>query len=116
MPNPVVHFEIGCRDKAKAAEFYRALFGWPIAEGGNPHALDIAPAAGGISGHLTALGHEPHHYLTVYVEVADVAGTLAKARELGGAPVVGPIQLPDGRAFAWFKDPDGTMLALISPR
>lgn len=28
MGKPVVHFEIGCRDKAKTAEFYGALFDW----------------------------------------------------------------------------------------
>jgi hypothetical protein len=37
-----------------------------------------------------------------------------RLRALGGAPVVGPVPLPDGRAFAWFKDPDGTVLGLIS--
>ena len=28
MANPVVHFEIGCRDTGKAAGFYASLFGW----------------------------------------------------------------------------------------
>lgn len=116
MPNPVVHFEIGCRDKAQTAEFYRALFDWPVAPGANPMALDIPAAPGGITGHITSLGHEPHNYLTVYVEVADVAATLAKAKELGGQSLVGPIPLPDGRSFAWFKDPEGTVLALLSPK
>jgi len=116
MPNPVIHFEIGCRDKATTATFYRSLFDWPIAEGENPHALDIPAAPGGIAGHITALGHEPHHYLLVYIEVVDVAATLAKATSLGGQPLVGPVKLPDGRAFAWFKDPDGTTLGLISPK
>jgi predicted enzyme related to lactoylglutathione lyase len=116
MSNPVVHVELGCRDKTKAAAFYRELFDWSITEAASPLSSDIAPVAGGISGHLTALGHEPHNYVTVYVEVADVAATLAKAATLGGATIVGPIPLPDGRLFAWFKDPDGNALALISPR
>ena len=30
MPNPVVHFEIGCRDRAKTAQFFTQLFGWQI--------------------------------------------------------------------------------------
>ena len=28
MGRPVVHFEIGCRDSAKTADFYNRLFGW----------------------------------------------------------------------------------------
>ena len=33
MPNPVVHFEIGCRDRAKTAQFFTQLFGWQIQDG-----------------------------------------------------------------------------------
>ena len=28
MPNPVVHFEIGCRDRARTADFFSKLFDW----------------------------------------------------------------------------------------
>jgi integrase len=30
MPHPVVHFEIGCKDKEKTSAFYRQVFGWAI--------------------------------------------------------------------------------------
>lgn len=30
MSHPIVHFEIGCRDKAKTAEFCSRLFDWKI--------------------------------------------------------------------------------------
>jgi predicted enzyme related to lactoylglutathione lyase len=30
MAHPVVHFEIGCKDKEKTSEFYRRVFGWAI--------------------------------------------------------------------------------------
>lgn len=117
MPNPVVHFEIGCRDKARTAAFYRSLFDWPIGDdAAAAPVIDIPAAPGGIAGHISSLGHEPFHYLLVYVEVVDVAATLARAGSLGGAAIVGPVPLPDGRRFAWFKDPDGTPIGLISPR
>ncbi len=115
MPAPVVHFEIGCRDQAKAAAFYRSVFDWQIGPGANAAALDIAPAGEGIGGHFTSLGHEPHHYVTVYIQVADIAATLEAIVAQGGEKVVGPIPLPGGGAFAWFRDPDGTTLGLSTP-
>jgi uncharacterized protein len=112
MPNPVVHFEIGGRDTARAAAFFEAAFGW----GSTPSSpynrtLEIG---GGFSGHLTALGHEPHSYVTVYIEVDDVAAHLVRIEAAGGQKVIGPLPLPDGRKFAWFKDVDGNMLGLFS--
>jgi predicted enzyme related to lactoylglutathione lyase len=115
MASPVLHFEIGCRDQTKAAAFYRAVFDWEIGPGANPAALDIAPQAGGIGGHFTSLGHEPEHYVTIYIQVTDIAATLDAIVAQGGEKVVGPIALPGGGAFAWFKDPDGTTFGLSSP-
>jgi predicted enzyme related to lactoylglutathione lyase len=65
----------------------------------------------GINGHFTALGQEPHHYVTVYVGVDDVAAHLAKAEALGGKTLVPPVELPHG-TFAWFTDPDGNTIGL----
>ena len=58
MSKPVVHFEIGCADTAKAAEFYGPLFGWATAQMG-PALMIQTGAKEGIQGHFTALGHEP---------------------------------------------------------
>lgn len=109
MPQPVVHFEIGCRDSARSQSFYASLFDWQIQAAG-PAAM-IAAGPGGIPGHFTALGHEPFHYVTVYVDVPDVAAYLAKATALGGKVVVPPVTIPTG-TFAWFADPDGNTIGL----
>jgi uncharacterized protein len=60
MGRPVVHFEIGCRDKARTAEFFTKLFDWSTQESGPATMIDTA-AGTGINGHLTSLGHEPHN-------------------------------------------------------
>ena len=44
----------------------------------------IAPEPGGIAGHITSLGHEPHHYSIFYVDVDDVASYLHKGQRAGG--------------------------------
>lgn len=109
MGRPVVHFEIGCRDLQKTQEFYSQMFGWKI-EAMGPAAM-ITPESPGIGGHITALGHEPHHYTVFYVDVEDVAAYLKKAESLGGKTLVPPINIPTG-TFAWMQDPEGNTVGL----
>jgi uncharacterized protein len=108
MGNPVGHFEIGCRDSKKTQEFYSKLFDWKITEAG-PAAM--ISTGSGIGGHITALGHEPHHYTIFYVEVDDVQAYLNKAKELGGKILVPPVDIPTG-TFAWMSDPEGNTVGL----
>jgi uncharacterized protein len=109
MGRPVVHFEIGCKDKTKTVEFYAQLFDWKISEQG-PAAM-IAAEPGGITGHIVALGHEPQHFTTFYVDVEDVAAYLEKANALGGKTLVPPLDIPTG-TFAWIEDPEGNLVGL----
>ena len=109
MGRPVVHFEIGCRDLEKTQAFYSALFDWKIAPMG-PASM-IAPETPGIGGHISALGHEPHHYTIFYVDVEDVAAALKKAESLGGKTLVPPVDIPAG-TFAWMQDPEGNTVGL----
>jgi len=111
MGRPVVHFEIGCRDRAKTAQFFSNLFGWQMQPSGPATNIDTA-STNGIAGHLTSLGHEPEHYTIFYVDVDDVQAYLDKAKELGGKALVGPITIPAG-TFAWFSDIDGNTIGLL---
>src|SRR5262247_1141812 len=113
MGKPVVHFEIGCRDTAKTQAFYSQLFDWDITQAGP--AANINTGAEGINGHITALGHEPHNYVTVYVQVDDLQAYLDKATALGGKTLVKPVPIPTGK-FAWLADPDGNIIGLLQPK
>jgi uncharacterized protein len=115
MSNPVVHFEIGCKDLAATTAFYTKLFGWtptttpPVASFLNTNSTE------GIQGHITALGHEPQQYITFYIRVENIVDSLAKIEEAGGKKVLGPFPLPDKQQFAWFRDPEGNMVGLLQP-
>jgi hypothetical protein len=109
MGRPVVHFEIGCRNLQKTQEFYSQLFDWKPQPMGP--AVMIAAETGGIGGHMSSLGHEPHHYTIFYVEVDDVAAYLKKAEGLGGKTLVPPVKIPTG-TFAWMQDPEGNTVGL----
>lgn len=114
MGSPVVHFEIGCKDSDKARDFYTGLFGWATEKMG-PAEMISTGSETGIQGHITALGHEPHNYVTVYAQVDDLAATLEKAESLGGKTVVPPTEVPDSGHFAWLSDPEGTIIGLWKP-
>ena len=111
MGRPVVHFEIGCKDKAATAKFYSELFDWSTHDMG-PAAMISTGSEKGIPGHITSLGHEPHNYTIFYVDVEDVAAATKKAESLGGKMLVPPVPIPTGK-FAWIADPEGNMVGLF---
>jgi predicted enzyme related to lactoylglutathione lyase len=117
VPAPVIHFEIGVRDTEKARKFYGPLFGWEFrAHGSAAMVGNLGPMAStptpGIGGHLMALGHEPHTYCVVYVQVEDLEATLKKAESLGGSRIIPPTEVPGMGHFAWLKDPEGNCVGL----
>jgi hypothetical protein len=114
MGQPVVHFEIGCRDIAKTTDFYSQLFGWE-AQAMGPAAMINTGTASGIQGHISSLGHEPHNYTTIYVQVDNVQAYLDKAGTLGGKTLVPPVEIPTG-TFAWFSDSEGNIIGLWKPK
>jgi predicted enzyme related to lactoylglutathione lyase len=111
MTNPVVHFEIGCKDSKTTQSFYTKLFDWKIAEAGPAAMID---AGKGPTGHITALGHEPHHFTIFYVEVDELQAYIDKAVKLGGKMLVPPVPIPSG-TFAWIQDPAGNTVGLWKP-
>lgn len=115
MGNPVVRFDIGCRDRQATSQFYQDVFGWSATEVGLSNEMDTG-AGKGIDGAITALGHEPHNYVMVYMEVDDADAHCAKIKAAGGEVEIGPIDIPGDRGrFAWFKDPEGNRLAIWQP-
>jgi uncharacterized protein len=114
MGQPVVRFEIGCRDNGKISAFFSSMFGRNMQPAG-PATMIQTGAESGIQGHISALGHEPHHYTIFYVQVDDVPAYLEKAASLGGKTIVPPVEIPTG-TFAWFADPDGNTIGLWKPK
>jgi predicted enzyme related to lactoylglutathione lyase len=114
MGQPVVHFEIGCKDKAKTQDFYAELFDWKMEPYG-PAAMISTGQTAGIQGHINSLGHEPHNYVLVYVQVDDLQAYLDRAGKLGGKTLITPTEVPGMGNFAWLTDPEGTIVGLWKP-
>lgn len=111
MSSPVAWFEITGSDGARLREYYGSLFGWSY------EVLDnygvVAPAEQGIGGGIGQSQDGGNGTLTFYVEVDDVALSLARAEELGGRVVSPPMAVPgQDLTIAFFADPDGHMVGL----
>lgn len=114
MGAPVVHFEIGCRDKEKTQAFFTELFGWEMQEFG-PATMINTGAESGIHGHLSMLGHEPHQYTIFYIQVDDIDATLKRIESNGGRMLIPSTEVPGAGHFAWFSDPGGNTVGLWKP-
>lgn len=114
MSKPVIHFEIGCDNLSETVEFYKEVFNWAIIPKGNSALIDTNKESG-IPGHITELGHDPRKYIIFYIETEDIAHDLKVIESKGGKRLVSPVDLPDGRTFAWFQDIAGNTVGLITP-
>jgi predicted enzyme related to lactoylglutathione lyase len=114
MGQPVVHFEIGCRDNPKAADFFTRLFGWQTQAIGPATTINTG-TDGGIQGHISSSRPRTVPLHAFYVRVGDVQSYLEKAAALGGKTLVPAVEIPTG-TFAWFADLDGNTIGLWKPK
>jgi predicted enzyme related to lactoylglutathione lyase len=121
MGQPVVHFEVIGKDGPKLREYYSELFGWQFGEplGPTNYAVtmrddNVNEQGAGIGG---GIGTAPEGYdghVTFYVEVPDVDAALAKAEQLGGSGMMGPVDMQEvGIRIALFSDVEGRVVGLV---
>jgi hypothetical protein len=105
--------ELNTRDLGKAKAFYGDVFGW---EANDSEAYTEWQLGGRVIGGAMAMGENfppevPPNWL-VYFAVDDVDATAAKAAELGGTVIAGPITVDVG-TFVVLADPQGAVSAVI---
>ncbi len=110
--------ELATNDTSAALAFYERLFGWSseaMDTGGGPPYVVIRVSQrsnGGVrplSPDEEQAGIPP--YWVPYFAVESLDATFERCGELGGAKVLGPIEMPAGRIGA-LRDPQGATLAL----
>jgi predicted enzyme related to lactoylglutathione lyase len=108
---PVVHWEIEARDPDAQRAFYGELFGWSISDG---PIMTIAPGLGGPEpgpgGHIRL---SERSAVTLYVQVRQLAESLERVVDLGGAVRAQPFDVPNGPTLAVVEDPEGNPLVLV---
>jgi len=108
---PVVHWEIEALDPERQRAFYGGLFGWAVGDG---PIMQIPAGVGGPepgpAGHIRQGGRSG---VTLYIQVRDIAQTLARAAGLGATVVAEPFDIPDGPTLAAITDPEGNPVMLV---
>jgi predicted enzyme related to lactoylglutathione lyase len=116
MGRSVVHFEVASPNLERASDFYRELFDWQVGKEEIDGYRLVRTAEGSIGGGLLRAPEGVFPYVTIYVAVDDLRGTLHRAEELGGKMVVEPMPIPGIGSFAMLQDPDGVMIGIVEER
>jgi predicted enzyme related to lactoylglutathione lyase len=102
-------------DVEASAEFYAALFGWGIAEieGADGQYWSITNNDR-INGGIMPAREGGHPMWNLYFAVEDADAAVAKAGELGGSTIAGPMDVPNGTRFAVLGDPSGAVFSVAA--
>jgi predicted enzyme related to lactoylglutathione lyase len=118
MGNPFVHIELNTDDLKAMKKFYRGLFDWKLEDQKMaPGSVYTMISVGkGVAGGMQKkpMPDAPTQWLP-YVEVADLAKTIAKAKKLGAAVILENQEVMGMGTMGIFIDPRGAMLGLWQP-
>jgi predicted enzyme related to lactoylglutathione lyase len=118
MSNEIKWLELASTDVPASAKFYGDLFGWPIVR---DEEMDYTMT--GFEGDQTGVGFSPvdeaqgvtEGSVLVYVYVADVDATIARAKELGAPIILDKTEIPTVGWMAVFGDPGGNRIGVLQP-
>ncbi len=114
-----VWHEVMTTDVEGAKKFYTEVVGWKAEPWGTDGSYTIWMSPTGPVGGCMALpaelaaGGSPPFWLT-YIGTPNVDDTIARAKQLGGAVVKGPTDLPGAGRFAVMHDPVGAVFCLYT--
>jgi uncharacterized protein len=107
---PVDWFEVLGTDAKRSQQFYAEIFGWQLTVAESGYGMADTGTSRGIRGSIGA--GEPGPWVTVYASVADVPAVLARAAELGGSRVHGPVAVDDHMQTGALRDPAGNVIGV----
>lgn len=112
--HPIVHVEFSAKDRETAGKFYAELFGWQVQQlpEMNYATFDTGEGVGG--GLNPVQENYPAGTISVYIHTDDIDATLAKAEKLGGKTIVPKSEIPGVGWFAFFADPTGNQIGLLT--
>lgn len=107
--------ELGTQDVEAAEKFYRAVFGWTVDDMGEEYGgyKILKNGETGVGGLMKMPDPSMPSFWQPYVAVEDTDATAAKAGELGGSTVMGPMDVPNVGRIAVLQDPLGAFFGII---
>jgi predicted enzyme related to lactoylglutathione lyase len=111
-----MRWQILAKEPEKVAAFYTKLFAWDVNTNNalNYRMIDTGSERG-INGGIWPAPPQGHSMVSLYVEVDDVDGYLARATKLGGTVIIPRQCLPDGDEMAVLLDVEGIPVGLFKP-
>ncbi len=109
-----VNVDIPAADRAAAGKFYGDLFGWQTHHVAAFDYYLFQTGVGPGGGFVQQEGTAPRNGVLVYVGTDDIAATLARVVELGGAVVSDKVDMGANGAFAVFSDLSGNHIGLYT--
>jgi len=108
---PVVHWDIQAKDQKRIRDFYSRMFNWTIGDGPIMEVpAGIGAPENGLAGHILPAAASG---ITLYIQVRDLRASMEQAKELGGAVLSQPLDVPGGPTIAGIADPEGNRLVLV---
>ncbi len=126
--NPVVHFEMPTKDKARVSKFYAQVFGWEmktmneeyggyvLASTTETDENQMVKTPGNINGGFYQIADDkplpPPH---VVISVDHLEESIKDVKEAGGQILGEPMDIPQIGTFASIKDTEGNVVGLLQP-
>lgn len=125
--NPVVHFEMPAKDKARTSKFYSKVFGWEMTQlgkdMGNYLLATTSPIdkkmmhkkKGAINGGFFQHGKEgkiPH----LVISVENLETHIKTVKKAGGKIQGKPMDIPGIGKFVMIKDTEGNLIGMLQAK
>jgi hypothetical protein len=109
---PIVHIEFRSSDFTRSSAFYANVLGWQTQQNAAATYMKLDGTDGGLSTGWARFDLSQAPGPLAYVEVDDLAATLAEVEKAGGRTIVAHRPFAGGGEVALFADPDGNVIGL----
>ncbi len=114
MANPVTEFQILAKDPDAVAKFFARVLGWNVnANNALGYRRVDTGSPKGIQGGIWPAPPQAPDFVQLFVEVDDVAATVAKAEQAGAQVIVPPSKLPEGDEMAVLLAPNQMSFGVV---
>ncbi len=116
MTDKIWHVELVATDKHEAAQWYNKMFGWEVEHFEEMDYIQVRSGSADPTLAFAAVNPEqgmPAGGALVYVDVADIDATIARAKEVGGAIIMDKMDIPNVGQMTIVGDPYGNRFAAM---
>jgi uncharacterized protein len=113
-PGALTWADTATTDPEGAQAFYSALLGWDFQRLSEDPPYWVILNGERANGGMTVPPEGVPANWFPYFAVEDVEAAMEKARDAGGNPFIGPVDVPNGGRFALIQDPQGAAFAVFA--